>query len=73
MSIKTGLFFFQTFCCVITPISGIKDHYCIMEKFLKKYREKIRTNSEQYTLKIMKIVRTASIGFSFAGSYKKRV
>ena len=38
MSIKTGLFFFLTFCCIIIPISGIIDHYCIME-ILKKSGE----------------------------------
>ena len=26
MSIKTGLFFFQTFCCIISLASGIIDH-----------------------------------------------
>ena len=35
MSIEAGLFF-PTFCCIITPISGFIDHYCIMEKFKKK-------------------------------------
>ena len=30
MSIKTGLFFFLIFCCIMTPISGIVDHYCII-------------------------------------------
>ena len=34
-SIKIGLFFFLTFCSIIAPVSGIIDHYCIMEKFLK--------------------------------------
>ena len=29
MSIKTGLFFFLTFWCIIIPISGIIDHYRI--------------------------------------------
>ena len=29
ISIKTG--FFQTFYCIIIPISGIIDHYCIVE------------------------------------------
>ena len=37
----------------------------------KKNWEKIRTNYEQYTLKIMKILRTALLGFSFTSSYKK--
>ena len=31
MSITTGLFSL-TFCCAVTPISGIKYHYCIMDK-----------------------------------------
>ena len=35
MSIKAGIFFFLTFCCFITPISGIIDHYCIMKNFKK--------------------------------------
>ena len=55
MSIKTGLFFFLTSCCIIIPISGILDHYCNMEKLFKN-REKIRTNYEQYAVKIMKIL-----------------
>ena len=42
MSIKTGLFFVMTFCCMITLISGIIDHFFVMEK-LKKW-EQIRTN-----------------------------
>ena len=63
MSIKTGLFFILSFCCIITLISGITDHYCIMEN-LKEIRRK-------YTQKIMKILRTASLGSSFTGSYKK--
>ena len=39
MIIKTGLFFFQTFCCIIIPISVIIDHYCIMENLKKQSRE----------------------------------
>ena len=39
---QTGLFFL-TFCCIITPVSGIIGHYCVMENLLKN-REKIRTN-----------------------------
>ena len=55
MSIKTGLFFFLTFCCIITPISGIIDHYCIWENFLKnpgKSKNKLRIIHP----KIMKIL-----------------
>ena len=45
MSIKTGLFLFLTFCCIITPISDIIDHYCIMENFKKSGENdnKVRT------------------------------
>ena len=39
---------------------------------LKKNREKIRTNEEQYSLKIMKMFRTASLGSNVTGSYKKK-
>ena len=45
LSIKTS-FFFLTFCCIFIPISGIIDHYCIMEIFFKKLGEnknKLRT------------------------------
>ena len=44
MSIKAGLFFFLTFCCIVTPISRI-DHYCIIENFKKieKNKNEIRT------------------------------
>ena len=45
MSIKTGLFCFLTFCCIITPISGIIDHYSVTEnkKNSKKNKTKLRT------------------------------
>ena len=39
MSIKTGLFFFLTFCCIIIPISGNIDPYCIMKNFKKPVRK----------------------------------
>ena len=71
ISIKTGLFFFLTFCCIITPISDIIQHYCIIENFKKSGKN--RTNWEQYTLKIMEILRTVSIGANFTGSDKKSV
>ena len=46
MSIKTVLFFFLTFCCIIIPIFGIVDHYCIMENLKKdrKNKEQIKNN-----------------------------
>ena len=43
MNIRTGLFFFLTFCFIITPISGIIDHYCIMENEVKKIGLKLET------------------------------
>ena len=61
MSIKTS-FFFLTFCCIITPISGLT----VLWKIKKKL-------GEQYTPKIMNILRTESIlGSNFTGSYKKK-
>ena len=53
-----------------TPIPGIIDYYCIMGNL--KNLEKPRTNWEQYTLKIMKVLRTASLGSNFTGSYQKK-
>ena len=74
MSIKTNLFFFLTFCCINTPISGIIDYYCIMENQKKKKRKKNSvkkgTKKEQYTLKIMKMLRNASLGDNCTSSYK---
>ena len=43
MSIKAGLFVFLTFCCIITPISGIIDNYCITENKKGKNKNKLRT------------------------------
>ena len=42
-----------------------------MENLLKN-KETIRTNLEQYTLEIMKILRTLNLGSTFTGSYKKK-
>ena len=72
MRIKTGLFFFLSFCCIITPIAGIIDRYCITEN-IKNNRGKWEQIKNKYTLKIMNILRTASIGSHFTASYKKRV
>ena len=46
MSIKTGLLFFLTFRCIIFPIFGIIDHYCIMENLKKigRREEQIKNN-----------------------------
>ena len=45
MNIKTYLFFFLTFCSIITSISGIINHYCIIEnkKKLGENKKKLRT------------------------------
>ena len=43
-----------------------------MEIEKKKKSEKIWTNLEQYTLNIMKILRTASLEFNFTGSNIKK-
>ena len=42
MSIKTGLFSFLTFCCTVTAIFGIIDHYYIMENKKKLGKIKIK-------------------------------
>ena len=43
MSIRTGRFFLRTFCCIITPISGILDHLWKIKKKLGKNKNKLRT------------------------------
>ena len=54
MSIKTCLFFFLTFCCIITPISGIINYYYIMENRKKtgenknKLRKMYPNNYEKF-------------------------
>ena len=55
MSIKTGLSFFLTFCCMITLISGIIDHCCIMENLMRfKWNSEKNSNKlEQYTQKTL--------------------
>ena len=42
MNIKTGLFFFLTFCCIITPISGIINYYNVLKKNLAENKNKLR-------------------------------
>ena len=39
MSIKTGPFFILTFCCIITPISGIINYDYAMENWKEKWGE----------------------------------
>ena len=70
MSIKTGLFLFPTFSCIISPISGIIDYYCITNIFKKsgKNKNKLRTiypkNHEHF--------KNNSLGSNFTGSYIKK-
>ena len=43
---KIGLFFFLTFICIITPISGSRDNYCITGNFQKlsgRNKNRLRT------------------------------
>ena len=40
MSIKTSVLFFLTFCCIITPISGITNSYYVMENRKKSAKNK---------------------------------
>ena len=62
---------FLTSCCIATPISSVMYYYYIMENLKKKW-EKIKNKTRKYTLKTMKILRTTSLGFNFAGSYEKK-
>ena len=71
MSIKTGLFF-ADFRCIITSISGIIDHYCYENQKKKKKKKLGKNKNKLRTLKIKKILRTASLGTNFTGSYKKK-
>ena len=51
MSIKAGLFFL-TICYIISPISGIIDHYCIIKNFKNKSgknKKKLRTIESNFT------------------------
>ena len=48
MSIKTGVFFFLTFCCIITPISGFTNSYYVMEN-RKKSGENKSTLRKMYS------------------------
>ena len=73
MRIKTGLFSFRTFCCIVTtPISGVIDHYCIMENFKKSGENKNKLRII-YPKNHEKILWIASLGSNFIGSYKKKI
>ena len=71
ISITKDLFFFLTFCCIILRFLVLQIITVLWEIFKKsgKTKNKLRT----YTLKIMKGLRTASLGSNFTGSYKKRM
>ena len=66
MNIEAGLFFFLTFCYIITLISDIIDHHFITENVLQSWEE--ITSLEQYTFKFMKTLRAASLGANFTES-----
>ena len=71
MSIKTGLFFLSDFLLFHYSNFWYYRSLLYYVKFLKN-REKIKINQEQYTLKIMKILRTTYLGSNFTVSYKKK-
>ena len=76
MSIKTVLPFFSvhvlTLFCIITPISGILDLYCIMENF-KKNREKNNSKLRVMCPKNHEHFKNIKSSSNFIGSYKKTV
>ena len=63
MIIKTGRFFFLSFCWIITPISGIiyKSFLCYGKNFKKIGRNKEQIK-KKYTLIIIKILITQTAG-----------
>ena len=71
MSIKTGLFFLSDFLLFHYSNFWYYRSLLYYVKFLKN-QEKIKINQEQYTLKIMKILRTTYLGSNFTVSYKKK-
>ena len=74
MSIKTVLPFFSvhvlTLFCIITPISGILDLYCIMEN-LKKNREKNNSKLRVMCPKNHEHFKNIKSSSNFTGSYEK--
>ena len=71
MSIKTGLFFLSDFLLFHYSNFWYYRSLLYYVKFFKN-REKIKINQEQYTLKIMKILRTTNLGSNFTVSCKKK-
>ena len=52
-------------------LSGITDHYCVMENFFKKLGKNKNKLRRIIYPKIIKILRAASLVSNFTGSYKK--
>ena len=48
MSIKTGLFFFLTFCSIITPVSGFINYYYVKKKKSGENKNKLRKMYHNY-------------------------
>ena len=70
MRIKTVLFFFLTFCCIVSLIVGKLWIITVLSKKFLKIGKKLK-HEEIYTRKIKKILRTANLGSNFTGSYKR--
>ena len=61
-------FFLPDFLLFHYPTSNIKDHYCIMED-----KKNLRKNEKKLIyLKIIKILRTTSLGSNFTSFYKTK-
>ena len=58
-------FFLSNFCCIITLISSIIDHYGTVKNFKKSGKIKSK-------FLMMKILRTGSQGSNYSGSYRKK-
>ena len=71
MSIKTGLFLL-TFVVSLLRFLALSI-ITVLWKIKKKKKKKLGKNKNKLrTLKIKKILRTASLGSNFTGSYKKK-
>ena len=55
MSIKTGLFFFLTFCCMIIPICDIINYYYVMENLKTKNQNKTKRKTGENKNKLRKM------------------
>ena len=71
MSINADLFFILIFCCIIIPMSGIIDNYCIMENL----QNSVENKNKLITIypKNHENLKSSKPRVNVTGSYRKRV